>query len=457
LNTAALGANYIYHRRKELTAGTVAARLPGRKYKMPSLPTPPQTGRKRRRANSAPTTPNPRTPKRSLERVFRKAAREANRAARQVRVKAVRRTVRTTTGATGGVSKWGTGSNKKNMPGYKLAKTGAAYNFEYSGTGTCDEMGVIGHATYILYKARLMGWTIVLKKLFEKVGNPSQQFQETFDMTDGDEITVTYKLAAIGSIQTETYVNPGAPTSIHALAQYFSDLARGYNAENTFSDQTEFFHLKFTPKQVTGTLLDYGPAMIRLDYTTIQCYVDATLKVQNRTVAAVGDDEVDVNNVPLDGKVYYGDGTGAQWKKNNTAITFYCDSESGLIRQDPGSTLYAPPLPAEFDKTLKKFGSVSIAPGDIKVSHLTDYMTASFDNWMAGVKCTGNGVTYFVKKHYGKYRFFVLERMIDVSQETPTPIILVYEHNVKFIVNAKTSVHNPSIQLGFQTQTGQDF
>jgi len=423
---------------------------------MPYLPTPAKTPRKRRRTRSGASTPNPRTPKRALERVFRKAA-ESSRS-RVATVKSVRRAVRTMVGSTGAVAKFSSGSKKKNMPGYKLAKTGVAINFEYSGTGTCDHLGVVGHATYILNSARLMGWMIVFKKLCEKIGDPVNELNQLMTLTEGDLFQVYYKLQSEDPLSNEAYAVGAGSATIRDLANWATDGSRPWNAENVIGDQTQFFELKYNPiVPAAGEFMRYSAQCIRLDCTTIQCLVDTTLKIQNRTVAAVGDDEVDVNNVPLDGKVYSGNGTGPQWKKNASAITFFCDSTSGLIRQDPASSMYSPPMPAEFDKTLKKFGSVSISPGDIRTSHLNDYTSTSFDNWMAGVKCTGNGVTYFVRKHYGKYRFFVLERMIDVTQETPTPIVLVYENNVKYIVNAKTRVQNPTLQLSYEQKTGQDF
>jgi len=304
-------------------------------------------------------------------------------------------------------------------------------------TSTTGNTIAVGHASCPSVCAQTLVWRAILKLLLIKMG---QTDLSNFDQSipghiTGDIIRVNYQLTPDVS-PTFFDVTIGAGTTTpnqigYSLAAHFRSVY----------DPNIGFH----------SIVWYGPATGGTKSTTTinlkNCMLvfnsKSTLKVQNNTTETTGGDEESLNNVPLHGKAYFGNGTGTEaWTRDpNPTVggtTFRADNEFGAIARVPTERWYQEVVPATHFVQVKQFGKVVLDPGHIKTSVLSFYGKFSLSSiYKKLFDKTASG--FHSKTSIGNYRFMLLEKMIQAS--TPTAanqITVAYEVNLRMGCYATT-------------------
>jgi len=320
---------------------------------------------------------------------------------------------------------------KNTSKSYKKAKQlnlTDGYSGCFETSGNFSEVGqsiIIGHTTHPLWELVKSTICNMYAQLFNRIHRPVQRWSDThsqpntwginFQYTDdlGNERTVQAYFGAfpethydycsrlLNAIVTEMLVHPCSGGSIN-LMQFFTSAG----------------------VQLEGALLLRGAMVTSMG--------KSSLKVQNRTVAAVGDDEADVNNQPLTGRIYEREGGFIQFRDKQNQLK--SNSSHGRILEFSSSINWLQE-PVDNYVVSGKGSSVPIRldPGKIKTSTLTKVIKISLDrlfNELSKIadQFTGQFGNTAVANIYGRTRFMQMERVIDVGE---VPIIGAYEIDSK--------------------------
>lgn len=155
------------------------------------------------------------------------------------------------------------------------------------------------------------------------------------------------------------------------------------------------------------------PSELNLQGSYVSFVAKSALKMQNRSVNVAGDEEIDVNNVPLYGKGYDGKGNGFVTKSNNVIMT-PCDGVNGwnTFAAGAGADLQEPPqlYSLQYAKGMK---TLYIPSGGIKTSVLYEKQTISLQillRTLNGLYFQATDTEQFHR--LGKVRMYALERPI---------------------------------------------
>jgi hypothetical protein len=199
----------------------------------------------------------------------------------------------------------------------------------------------------------------------------------------------------------------------------------------TTNDQLQILEARYIPKgYYTGTTSTGGPSnggvRINLEGSRFIYQSTSEFKVQNRTVAVVGDREEDnVTQCPLLCKVYDGSGTGTTIKAGTPGqqgfiagnqLVFVAKADSGIIAALGGATeQFNSPPPKSYFPNVKKCAQVSITPGEIKLSTLQYKKSFSMSQFADHV--FGDTLTASQRKikPLGNFRMFGIQKFMDVS------------------------------------------
>lgn len=224
-----------------------------------------------------------------------------------------------------------------------------------------------------------------------------------------------------------------------AVGTTFEDLANGAAVVfgGNASDQTEYERVVY--KKVSGADTFF------IDFATANFHIDckSTLKMQNQStplpVAPETEADVaqidEVDSVPVYGKQYEGSGNGTTKLKRNTLVgidvSLLGNETSGLIsRVDGDAQLIDEPGDGFEYANVSKVGKAHLDPGQLKTSVL-NWSTKMNFNRFRDFACNVaiSGLTKY-KSRIGKFRFFQLEKMLEINQTTPRSISIAYEHNL---------------------------
>jgi len=316
---------------------------------------------------------------------------------------------------------------------------------------------IVGHATCPGERLLNMIWEDIVRNLAIKSGMRVTDIDNDIYGVTGDEILIRYWIdrSNLATKSTYTYVQPASPGSISIVAGFLKDHWLG------LGDQVQLDNIEFIPKG-TAPASYYKRVDMPLQKAKVTVYTKSSLKMQNRSVEVAGDDDAnDVDNVPLYGKSYEGPGSGMRsitfWGGNS----FVCDDQFGDIwKQDTVSStdLREPPPAAQFTN-VKKFGKARVEPGQIKTSVLTYSRTILLDEILRILNqenLVANNQVYY---NFGKFRVFVLEKMIQtLGSNDDLGIKLGYEVNSYHQVTFKPNYSTATIlktRVGFVNTTVQ--
>jgi hypothetical protein len=245
---------------------------------------------------------------------------------------------------------------------------------------------------------------------------------------NGDILQFVYKaLPSTAPVATNTNITVAAGhlTFWDVVSQFASNLITNMKA-GLIGDGillTEFQYIPTGGKLIKVDLLD----------SKVNFYIKSSLKMQNRSVAALGDDEIDVNNVPIYGKMYNGVGNGAH-QRTVDSVNFINGpnlSTSCLVDGSSFTNFSEPPDASEFTH-VKRFGKVYINPGHVKYSNLKFRSTILINNLFMRL------LDYYLSNatqqwfSIGGFNMFALERVIGKLPLEYSPAI-----NVTFEIDFK--------------------
>jgi len=295
-------------------------------------------------------------------------------------------------------------------------------------TSTSGNVVAIGHASCPSYTAHILCWRAIIKKLLIRIGQVelSDFDQNIVGIGTGDIIRITYQFTADSSIAIQNFT---AGVGLLSPNQFAAAIAAYFTAN--YDANLSFHKIEYFP--ATGSP---SPAVLPLKRCMLVYSCKSTLKIQNTTVEQTGGDEESVNNVPLHGKAYFGNGTGTEAISRDglsvvAATTFRADNKYGTIAKVPTERWYQEVVPASHFTQVKQFGKVVLEPGDIKTSVLSYYGKISL-NAIYRKLFDNDAALAHTKTSVGTYRFMMLEKMIQATTPSDANSIKVaYECNMR--------------------------
>lgn len=301
-------------------------------------------------------------------------------------------------------------------------------------TATAGNTVAVGHCQFPPSLAHLMFWRALIKKLAVLCKMSVYNFSVNQNWTVGSVFTCYYRLGPDVNFTSRLYVT-ALGDSLETVAQSF------YNFFDTLdnSQDLEFHQLIFNQKApAAGEVNLYSDGVMNLQNATFTIFSKSTLKVQNRTVQDAADDEESVDNVPLYGKAFYGKGSGTsgitldQTYVGGPATGFWCHAFNGTMSKVPTEKWYQEIPQASHFRTVISTGKVHLDPGHIKTSVLDGKLTISLNKLYRILFRAEDTVNNHAKAILGRFRFIMLEKMINaVTGSATNSIKCAYEHNLR--------------------------
>lgn len=331
---------------------------------------------------------------------------------------------------------------KVRMTRTRLEEQGVTFVNEYrdAPADTNVECSYIGHASLPTYETLLNLCRALVKALVVRGGRDITTFKMVVTTAEGG--------FAVGDIfRISYYANVTSPTltdldyAVFAGATY-EDIAVGLAAllsAITAADVTRFVYAEIRP---LGTGSKIAFSKIQLNQCRVQLKASSRLKVQNRTVNAVGDIEADdIDNVPIQGKLYKAKGNAFL---HIASRNLYQLSTQGLIRAvvPRDAPLSEPPMPREWENCTKS-SKLRISPGGIKTSILGHSRIYLFQNLLnILLRPTGYNV------YCGEAQLMALEKVIG---NYATPVLYAYELEYKQTTAILSKSSHKTETIGDQT------
>jgi len=313
---------------------------------------------------------------------------------------------------------------------------GVSYQTEYVGSLTGDKCLFLGHSTALPEELLLTLVMGCMKNVMIEAGITINSWPELRNgyIVNGDIFQFVYKPTpfAVHTAANTTYAVIPADLSYYDIALKLALAIQTSFIANLLPDAlilTEFQYVAVGGRVIKCSLQD----------CLVNYFVKSSLKIQNRSVVTAGDDEIDVNNVPVYGKLYHGTGNG-MIQRTVDQISFICGPRTATNIAVNGSAVanYSEPPDASEFTHVNSFNKAYFNPGNIKTSVLK-------------FKTSINVTKLFIKlMHYfldnassewfdlGKFNCYGLERVIAKLPGEPSPAMtLVYEVDNKFYATVK--------------------
>jgi len=360
-------------------------------------------------------------------------------------------------------------TTKKYKPNKKIMG-GVAMSYEYAGVKTSEELCSFGHTTNAYNPTYRVVVAAVIKKLIHMANIYFDALESTpfsgdisvLDYINHDRVKIWWKKRDIDSgFFDETLILLNTD-SLNTIINWMVNPSRPWNNAG-YSEKGNMVlgRLEFLPASAEAIVDDESTGerharytCINLENVTVYVKAKSALKMQNRTVEEAGDDESDVNNVPLYGRAIEGNGSGPRWKnqKKEASVSFISNNQ-GIINVVEKTNLQEPPNPEEFFR-VKKVGKVKIEPGEIRTSVLSHTVTKSFNSWYRGLNAVqmisaSSPETEQLYPDYpiGKYRLFHIEKMLAAGTAY---IKTAFEIQQNFVGYCKIKYPQTTIQTHFQ-------
>lgn len=345
----------------------------------------------------------------------------------------------------------------------KCLKYGYVDQAEFSNLVTSSNCVTVGHNSFVYNSAHKTFWFALTKQLFEHIGIcPVNQTSILVGSAAGDVFNFVYRNSQSSSVGPVPADLSPASASFTATAAYsWETIAVGLyvnwsnNASAAGYRDREALWIEFIP--AAGSKLKL--VRINLTNTKVTIHAKASLKIQNRSKAPGAEENIsgdNVGRVPLYGKQYYGYGSGTsvtdgQFQSSVSLKPFVGARDSGVIAISTTVDGMQEPLPAQCFPKVRRSGKMMAGPGVIKTSVLSDTVTKTVTDWINYFTTMPNDIgaaefNQFLPKtnNVGKFRFYMLEKMLSITAQGEPQIEVAYEHN--YIIAGKvTSVGNQQI------------
>jgi len=303
----------------------------------------------------------------------------------------------------------------------RISRNGVYGTVESYDSISAVDCAYVGHSTAAVNQMKLYMFLALVKRVVVAHQGPVDDFDKLmiFDhgYALGDIFNIQYRpdneIATAGTSYTYTI---GALSTLSAVALAIRD---HFNTLTT--NEWTLEEIVFAP----ASLGSYSKVRLNLKNASVTFDIKSTLKMQNRSVDTLTDNEAqDVNNVPLNGKSYEGSGNGTQYTKSNDGSQgLWCDPVFGLIASSGGGSQREPPMGHLF-KGVSRAGKVRFEPGALQTSTLTMYKTYKLSTLVKQLWVNTKSKSII---SLGLFRFYGLEKMI--GGQSVQPIEVVFEHN----------------------------
>nr|QKI28999.1 Cap [Trichosanthes kirilowii CRESS virus] len=326
-------------------------------------------------------------------------------------------------------------------PALKSLQTGVSFQIEKTNAQTDTKCVYVGHTTAVPYDQLRCFFMLMIKLVLQTAGIQIESFTDPINLilASGDKFILVYKTnLGSGGVVYKTNLGSGGVTgvgltvTINTEVKWY-DIAENMLAQFLLSAASPSF-ISLYPIEMQYLPVSGRYQTISLIDAQIEILSKSALKIQNRSVANTGDDELDVNNVPLNGKLYSGPGRGPVLRSRadvNLLATY--DGGYTSVGAASNTEIQEPPHAGEL-LNVKKFAKVRMNPGDLKTSVINFKTTISIAKFLQ--KCASWYVTSNITSNpydLGAFRCFALERMIaPVAGEIATQTI-----NIGFEVDRK--------------------
>lgn len=319
------------------------------------------------------------------------------------------------TGHGGGLGKFNKPSRRGATKDTEYLRLGAHTSYEVANTITDAECVYIGHSTLPLEKTGMTVAMSLARKLFMEAGICIDSPDGPITGTAVLEVRMDCKNTITGAFSNIVAYNPAVTFSLLDVATSIHNALSGLYGTGNPDIVPLYLLLRQSATPFTPL------AQIDLMQLKLNIKVKAAMKIQNRTSTSVGDEADDVDNQPLQGKLYEINNPQPIFQTRDT-IAFPMSSNTGIVAVVAGSAngLRDPPHPRTLGAA--KASTVRILPGELKYSTVSSEVQCSLDWFYKHYTAQGGGGV--ARSRLGKSRIFAFEKMIDVGTNS---ILCAYE------------------------------
>lgn len=329
------------------------------------------------------------------------------------------------------------GRRPRRRPIVKRLSNGASVQVEAAGSISGDKCLYVGHTTALPDEMLTLFIMACMKNVLVEAGISINSWSQsrTGYVNNGDVFQFVYKISPTSSPSSSGVNHTVAAANVTffdivsvLFGQVKLNMGIGLLTDGNFL--TEFQYV------AGGRIVKVNLQDARFNFS-----VKSSLKIQNRSVVASGDDEVDVNNVPVYGKLYSGTGNGFLQRTvddikflNGTSVQAPVAIDGSAI-----SNFAEPPSPVEFTHC-RSYSKAYINPGQIKTNVM--YFKSSISVNTLWIKFMHYYVQSQINEWFslGKFAMFGLERVIAKLAAEPTPgMQLTYEIDSKLFGTVRPS------------------
>lgn len=223
----------------------------------------------------------------------------------------------------------------------------------------------------------------------------------------------------------------------------------------TFMDIVNNWTTTIVNSMITGGIIFDGSFPVSVDFASsgqkpikvnlldakINFFIKSSMKIQNRTVAAAGDDEVDVNNVPISGRIYNGVGNGPVLRNigaNSNLFNGVSFKNPAALAAGSVAQLSEPPAACDFTYC-KRYGKVVLQPGAIKTCWLTSKLNVLVANFWKKINQYYNGTNSYERFELGLFNTVAYEKVLG-KLAAESDISVAYEVDYKIWATLKPNV-----------------
>lgn len=339
----------------------------------------------------------------------------------------------------GRVSKGRRGGSK--LLKYQM-KGGLNHTSEYNGVVTGSDVVWIGHHTFPAWMLYRQGVKLLFKTFMKLCGTEivAQDQQIPWVPPGGFVMVVEYRISPVATSATVNFPMNDT-TTMNDFVNWFTNVARPFNNNAPSNLQSQILRVWIDPANTSSG----GRPTAMLDVTNliVKFHTVSTFKMQNRTKNADGvndsTDESDV--VPCIGKSYQARGNELKLKRPTDSLTVSAPASANFVIGDnyygmmgnsvivAQNSMQEPPQGKVEFTNCRTVGSVSIGPGDIKISTLKDSESMYFNTLLRLNYPFISAGSIVPTQKRGVSRTFCIEKLINTFNATAYPVTIAYEHN----------------------------
>jgi len=415
--------------------GAVSTPSAKRKLNQVQLPTPPPSSKRQKQDFK------------EVEMARKKSApRSTARAGRSIKSKGrlgpKMRKMRKTTGKKFNAKRY----NKKQNMWSKVTQKGISFLRESTGSTVSPFSVYVGHSTTPVTGILLNIAYAIVKSIFTKAGYQMTDVDDT--VTGTGQVILDWQPLPNSSISSDTQAFTAGTTS-------YATIAGGLNtALGNKMISTSAPNVASILKKVRVEIaIDAGSKYYEIDMTNASIWitVESKLILQNRSYTAdgLGDDDnaINVDNIPLVGKSYYGKTMGTYYTGKNESLTpFYARNDLGFIEVvTPYGSGTGKPVPSEpalasppdkgFFKKISVIKPIGISPGAMTTDKMFYKTKMNLNQYLRKLYLFTSVGSYGYLPQMGHFKFFGLEKKIHQlsisANEDVNPVRVAWQCNQK--------------------------